>query len=205
MCLVVGTYADNKPKARILDTDYSLLTWNDWSKMTPKDDEDVVHGVSQNWRIPEIILLSRYKNLPQQKVKFSRRSIYKRDNNQCQYCGARPGTLELSIDHLIPKSAGGIGDWNNMLLACIQCNRDKADRVPTSTTVIEVDKDGKEHSFPAFIVYFNGKRFPGGSVTVKRPARPKYTLWKSDYRCKSWDAFISEAFWNIPLATDIKV
>lgn len=45
--------------------------------------------------------------------------IFARDGNRCVYCGA---TEFLSVDHLIPRSAGG--DWrpDNLLTACRPCN-----------------------------------------------------------------------------------
>jgi hypothetical protein len=48
-----------------------------------------------------------YDKLPKQTVKFNRRNIFARDHNQCQYCGKKFPTSELSLDHVIPRSQGG--------------------------------------------------------------------------------------------------
>src|SRR5882762_2976694 len=97
MGLIVGTYKDGEPKARILDAtkDFCLFSWHDWAQLKAGDGEAVIRGVKQNFRVPEIILLSKYNRLPQQRIHFSRRTIYKRDNNRCCYCGCKPGTAEL--------------------------------------------------------------------------------------------------------------
>ena len=34
-------------------------------------------------------------------------------------------------DHLLPISQGGAADWTNTVLACLACNRAKANRLPT--------------------------------------------------------------------------
>ncbi len=52
----------------------------------------------------------------------------KRDNYQCQYCGSR--SIELTIDHIIPKSRGGDDSWDNLTTACIKCNNKKGNRTP---------------------------------------------------------------------------
>ena len=49
---------------------------------------------------------------------------------QCQYCGDQPGGEELTIDHVVPRAQGGVSSWTNCVLACIDCNKRKADRTP---------------------------------------------------------------------------
>ena len=51
--------------------------------------------------------------------------ILKRDGFTCQYCGRSGGALE--IDHRKPSSKGGSDDDENLITACILCNRGKSD------------------------------------------------------------------------------
>ena len=81
-------------------------------------------------RVPEVITLTGYDRLPTRAVTFSRRNIFKRDRFQCQYCGVNPGGEELTIDHVVPRAQGGVSSWTNCVLACIDCNKRKADRTP---------------------------------------------------------------------------
>jgi len=37
----------------------------------------------------------------------------------------------VTIDHLVPKSLGGSNDIENLVPCCAECNREKADRMPT--------------------------------------------------------------------------
>ena len=45
--------------------------------------------VNSEIQVPRVIRLLGYDKLPKQTVKFNRRNIFARDNNQCQYCGKR--------------------------------------------------------------------------------------------------------------------
>ena len=77
-----------------------------------------------------MLALARYDRLPTQAVAFSRRNIFKRDRFTCQFCGRQPGSEELTIDHVVPRSRGGTSTWENCVLACVPCNARKANRTP---------------------------------------------------------------------------
>lgn len=59
--------------------------------------------------------------------KTLRFEVFKRDSFTCQYCGNTPPSIILEIDHIHPKSKGGADDINNLIAACIDCNRGKRD------------------------------------------------------------------------------
>ena len=48
-------------------------------------------------------------------------------DNCCAYCGIRVEHLEQ--DHIIPLSKGGLHSWDNVVPACITCNRKKGNRL----------------------------------------------------------------------------
>jgi len=52
--------------------------------------------------------------------------VYRRDNFTCRYCGfdgrAFPNWLQLSIDHVVPRSCGGSSDIRNVVTSCHACN-----------------------------------------------------------------------------------
>lgn len=48
--------------------------------------------------------------------------------HNCQYCGRVPVVDDITIDHIIPKSKGGISSFENCVLACITCNKKKNNR-----------------------------------------------------------------------------
>jgi len=55
-----------------------------------------------------------------------REEIYRRDNYTCQFCGATPSRENLTIDHLIPLSLGGLDEMTNYVASCRECNQRKA-------------------------------------------------------------------------------
>ena len=117
--------------ARVVDPcDYQMYDWDDWSSMTPRAGELFIQAVRRQFRVPEVIALTEYDRLPTAGVSFSRRNIFKRDHNTCQYCGVQPGSEELTLDHVVPRAHGGITSWMNCVLACVACNKRKADRTP---------------------------------------------------------------------------
>lgn len=80
--------------------------------------------------IPSVIRLVRYRKVPRQKRVASRKNIFLRDQNVCQYCSNRFATPELTLDHVIPKSRGGSNEWENIVACCKPCNHRKGDRTP---------------------------------------------------------------------------
>lgn len=85
--------------------------------------------------------------------------ILHRDNFTCRYCGARPGSESLQVDHLIPRSRYGSDNPCNLVAACVTCNGRKSDTVIFPQDMIErddTDEGWKVHkSFGVWAVKFN--------------------------------------------------
>lgn len=55
--------------------------------------------------------------------KSFRKQVFLRDNYTCVYCGQRPDDAKhLTIDHVLPKSKGGVKSLENCVTACRRCN-----------------------------------------------------------------------------------
>src|SRR4051794_20774011 len=78
---------------------------------------------------PHVIRLVNYVRVPRDphRRKITRRAVFARDGWTCQYCGAR---TTLTVDHVIPRSKGGLSTWENIVASCAPCNRRKGDRLP---------------------------------------------------------------------------
>lgn len=160
--------------ARVVDpSDFAQYDWADWSALPPAHGEPFIQAVSQRLRVPEVVTLTKFDRQPEGSVSFSRRNLFKRDQHQCQYCGCRPGGEELTIDHVVPRSRGGASTWENCVLACVDCNKRKADRSPADV----------------------------GLKLMKKPVRPKWKPWYATQSLPvaSWSKFISEAYWSVEL------
>lgn len=96
------------------------------AEVVKADDNPIITNYQMYIR-PLIIRLFNYIKHHNRKLKMNRSRIFKRDNYQCVYCGSRK---ELTLDHVIPKSRGGLNDWTNLVTSCSKCNVKKADRTP---------------------------------------------------------------------------
>ena len=94
---------------------YEMHDFISWSDLVIARDEECIRTISLRIPIPEVIVLTRYDGFPEASLAFTRRNLYRRDGYRCQYCGARPGSEELSIDHVLPRSRGGTSTWEYTL------------------------------------------------------------------------------------------
>jgi len=107
------------------------LDFLSWMDLEVASGDYAIRSVRKSVRVPEVIVLTRYRGVPMRTPSFSRRNLMRRDRHQCQYCGVKPGIHELSIDHVMPRSRGGRSTWENCVLACRRCNRKKRNRTPS--------------------------------------------------------------------------
>jgi 5-methylcytosine-specific restriction endonuclease McrA len=158
---------------------YDFETWREVSEYRARHfrraDDDWVRTVNTEIQVPRVIRLLSYERLPKQTVKFNRRNIFARDNNQCQYCGKKFPTTELSLDHVIPRSQGGLSTWDNIVCSCLQCNVRKGGRTPKQAHM----------------------------TLIRRPEKPRRSpllnlkLTQSKY--ESWKTFLDNAYWSVEL------
>lgn len=153
---------------------HDLLSWNDASRAAAAVGDLVIRSSHLAVTAPEVVVLSAYEGRAERSVVFSRRNIFKRDRFTCQYCNTQPGPEELTIDHVLPKSRGGRSTWENCLLACVNCNKVKANRTPAEA----------------------------GMAPRKTPKKPSWTALAQvspKLRRESWEQFLGRAYWEVEL------
>lgn len=161
-----------KGAARIVDAEsFQLWSWDDWSQIRPEDGEDGLVSPSVTCRVPTVIRLERYDKLRVRQGSFSRKTLFRRDDNTCQYCGKRFPVPELSIDHVVPKCQGGKSTWDNCVIACTGCNSRKAGRTPEQANM----------------------------KLIRKPSKPMTEIFPSDIVCETWSQWLSAAYWYVPL------
>ena len=163
------------------DSEYLSYDFDSWRELSElraqyeREEHDWVRCVRFELAVPRIIRLLFYDRLPRTDVKFTRRNIYARDSNRCQYCGKRFPTSELSLDHVVPRSRGGQSNWTNIVCACVRCNVRKGQRTPAEARM----------------------------KLVRKPVRPKrspiVSLRLGSEKYASWKQFVNAAYWNVEL------
>ena len=158
---------------------YDFTSWREVSEYRAKffreEDDDWVRTARSEIQVPRVIRLLDYEKLPKQTVKFNRRNIFARDHNQCQYCGKRFATTELSLDHIIPRSQGGRTNWENIVCACVDCNVRKGGRTPKQAHMTLIRKPEKPRRSPLLSIKLTQKKY------------------------ESWQTFLDNAYWNVEL------
>ncbi len=88
-----------------------------------------IHSVNCEFPVPSVIRLASMVKRPYRfDRKLTRLEVFRRDRYTCQYCGKE--TRQLTLDHIIPRYRGGQHTWENVVSACVPCNRRKAGRTP---------------------------------------------------------------------------
>jgi len=158
---------------------YDFNTWREVSEYRAQyfrqEDDDWIRTVNSEIQVPRVIRLVTYEKLPKQTVKFNRRNIFARDNNQCQYCGRKFPTSELSLDHVIPRSQGGQNVWDNIVCACVSCNVRKGGRTPKEAHMTLIRKPEKPRRSPLLNLKLTHRKY------------------------QSWKTFLENAYWSVEL------
>jgi 5-methylcytosine-specific restriction endonuclease McrA len=134
--------------------------------------EDWIRAVNFEIQVPRVIRLLDFDRLPVQKLHLNRRSVLARDKNCCQYCGHRFPSQQLTVDHVTPRSLGGLTTWENVVCACLGCNTRKGGRTPKEAKMALVQHPVRP------------KRNP---VVVMKLSHPKYQAWRTWLDGVSWD------------------
>lgn len=139
-------------KCLVLNTDYSPLKIISWKQAIIIDfrnknnklksleileyHNQTINGVNKKYNIPSIIKINKYMNLNKRIVGFSRKNLFIRDKNTCQYCGVVFINSYLTYDHIIPKSrfkpnTKQSTNWKNIVTSCRGCNAKKGNKTPS--------------------------------------------------------------------------
>ena len=142
----------------------SLWCWQDAVKSVFLNRVTIVSNYKRKIRspsfemnLPSVIALKSFIK-PSENPNFTRFNVFLRDKFNCQYCGDRK---DLTFDHLLPKSKGGLTDWENVVTACSACNVQKGGKlykdcgltlsqIPFRPSVDDLHKNGR-HFPPNFL------------------------------------------------------
>jgi len=164
-----------KGEVRAVAPDYTTYDWEDWKDVPAQPNDEFLTTPSFRIRIPRVVLLLNFDRLPRHEIRFTRKNIFFRDKNRCQYCGGRFATSDLNLDHVVPLSRGGKSTWENVVCCCVRCNSRKGGMLPVEARM----------------------------QLIKAPLRPRWhpfvKLSLSHSRYESWKNFLDVAYWNTEL------
>jgi len=91
--------------------------------------------------------------VPKKRPKLCSKTIRERDGNRCQYTGKLLKPDEGSLDHVLPRSRGGVDSWENLVWSSKDVNTRKGNRLPheASLTLLSVPRAPKELPVTALI------------------------------------------------------
>ena len=170
-----------------LDENLQPYNFNDWAELSkmmeidPNHPEKYIRGSNCVLAVPTVLRLLKFDRLPKRHVKLNRRSIYNHYGGMCCYCGKKLPPKQLNLDHVIPRSRGGLSTWDNLVTACYPCNTKKADRTP------------EEAHMPL----------------LRKPTKPSWKGQRMEIiqlrglgMHPSWERLIAHAYWNTePIVT----
>ena len=110
--------------------------------------ENYEQGPCAHFHFPSVIVLKKYIRKRKVRMSATRKNIYWRDKYTCQYCGEKQSYGNLTLDHVVPKSRGGLGGWENLVSACVPCNQKKGCKTPYEASMTLL----KEPSEPRFSI-----------------------------------------------------
>jgi 5-methylcytosine-specific restriction endonuclease McrA len=106
------------------------VRWHEWIALPVREEDYAVRTVRGLVRIPTVLVLARYNKVPRRRPKLSAKGIWERDGGRCQYTGRKLAPHEGNIDHIVPRSRGGMTSWENCVLADKRVNSLKGNRLP---------------------------------------------------------------------------
>jgi len=106
------------------------VTWDEWITLPIREGDNCVHTAHSVIRVPTVIVAVNFAKVPKKRPKLNAKNIRERDGNRCQYTGRLLHPSEGSLDHVLPRSRGGLDTWENLVWSSKDVNQRKADRLP---------------------------------------------------------------------------
>jgi len=113
---------------------------------TEEEQGAMLHAARMRVAMPSVIRLLEYRRIPHQTRALSRKNILLRDRNCCQYCSIVLTAGELTLDHVIPRSRGGLSTWENLVACCHNCNRRKGNQMLHELTDMKLQREPRPFS-----------------------------------------------------------
>ena len=150
-------FSDSATALEIQGIDCMIPTkWNDWVELPLDDETECVNTVRGKIKIPKVIVLAKFNQVPRKRPRLTSKNIWERDGGICQYTGKKLTPNEGNIDHVLPRSRGGKTTWSNCVLSHKDINTLKGDKTPVEAG-LRLLKQPKEPVAMPTTVYIQNK------------------------------------------------
>lgn len=93
----------------------------------------------------------------------AKESLLKQSGGRCIYCGHELTVANMTVDHIIPKSAGGTDAESNLIACCKECNAKKADQA-LGVFLLQKTASKRTAYLNRLNALFNGKKISAEKV-----------------------------------------
>ena len=138
----------------------------DWMELPVRANDDFVGTALQKIRAPRIVIAVRFDKLIIRPPKLTLKNLRERDNDTCIYTGKKLKPSQMSMEHVLPESHGGLTTWENIGLADKDVNSKRSN--------LPLEKAGLKLRYKPF---------------APRPAKPCETI-KNKHGYPEWDLFL---------------
>src|SRR5262245_26964891 len=105
------------------------VQWDEWITLPARPQDNAVRTARGAIRVPTVIVAVNFAKVPKKRPKLCAKTIRERDGNRCQYSGALLRPDEGSLDHIVPRSRGGVDAWENLVWSSKAVNARKGNRL----------------------------------------------------------------------------
>jgi 5-methylcytosine-specific restriction endonuclease McrA len=146
----------------VLNSTYEALNLASWERAVElifAGKAEAIHNRSKQLRsaggfamaLPSIIRMLYYVRRKPKRVALTKRNVLLRDDFRCGYCNVAGSRETMTVDHVVPRAAGGKSSWENLVAACGDCNSRKRDRTPEQARMPLLRRP-REPKFIPFVV-----------------------------------------------------
>ncbi len=126
-----------------------VLVYRGKAEIVEDGGEPIPGAEARHYQTPSVIRLHNFVRRPRPRPRLTRREVFARDGDRCQYCGQRGG--QLTLDHVMPKHRGGGHEWENLVTACRDCNHRKGGRTPQEARMQLLHEPAQPSMHPAIV------------------------------------------------------
>jgi len=181
---LTGSESKPEPSSHALDIEYGFnsdgsvdfdnpismrpVTWSEWITLPIREWDLTINGANRTYRVPTVIIAINFDRMPVKsfKGKPSKESIWMRDGGIDQYTGKQLSKDNGTLDHIIPRSRGGLDTWENLVLTSKEVNSKKSNKTPeeaglklirkpktpTPTPVMHLIKEARHNDWKHFLI-----------------------------------------------------